>query len=288
MTNPSVIVIAALLGLLALTAVSWKWTLPANRVSWIVSGATLLAVCVGWIVHREGSPIWVVSAAIWTVQAATFLGVISWLFFRDPERVNPQGTDLIVSPADGTVIYVRQLEAGEPLRCEKNGAAMALDELNGTGLEREALWQVGISMVFTDVHVNRAPIAGKVSHVVHRPGKFLSLRRKEALNVNERQTMVIANETFQVCLVQIASRLVRRIVSYVVADDLVHRGQRIGMIKFGSQVDLFVPVRATSSQLDVREGDRLIAGETVVCRIRCADGLNVAASGANGLSPVRA
>jgi phosphatidylserine decarboxylase len=266
MTSSSVVLIAALLGLVALTAASWKWTLPASRVSWIVAGATLLALLVGWGLQRQGSPTWVCAGGTWTTQGATFVGVILWMFYRDPDRVIPKDTGLVLSPADGTVIYVRRLDAGEPLRCDKNGAAMVLDEVKGTGLEQEALWQVGISMVFTDVHVNRSPIAGKVSLVHHRPGKFLSLRLKEALNVNERQTMVIADREFKICLVQIASRLVRRIESYVSANQQVQRGQRIGMIKFGSQVDLFMPVRATSRP-EVSEGQRLTAGETVICRI---------------------
>jgi phosphatidylserine decarboxylase len=89
------------------------------------------------------------------------------------------------------------------------------------------------------------------------------------LNVNERQTMIIADAggEFQICLVQIASRLVRRIVSYVSANQPVQCGQRIGMIRFGSQVDLFVPIRATTSRPEVSEGQRLTAGETVICRI---------------------
>jgi phosphatidylserine decarboxylase len=214
---------------------------------------------------------------IWAVQGATFVGIIAWLFYRDPERVIPQEADVVLSPADGTIIYVRRLEAGEPLRCEKNGAAMVLDEVKGTGIEHEALWQVGISMVFTDVHVNRAPIGGKVSLVHHRPGKFLSLRLKEALNVNERQTLVITNERFQICLVQIASRLVRQIVAYVSADQEVQRGQRVGMIKFGSQVDLFLPVRVVP-ELEVTEGQRLTAGETVVCRVTRAESVGVSRS----------
>jgi phosphatidylserine decarboxylase len=266
MLSSSVVVIAALLGLLALAAASWKWSLPASRVTWIVAGATLLALLVGWGLQQQGSPAWIIAGGIWTIQGATYVGVIAWLFYRDPERVIPREAGLVLSPADGTVIYVRRLDAGEPLRCDKNGAAMVLDEVKGTGLEQEPLWQVGISMVFTDVHVNRSPIAGKVSLVHHRPGKFLSLRLKEALNVNERQTMVIGDREFQICLVQIASRLVRRIVSYVSADQQVQRGQRIGMIKFGSQVDLFLPVRATS-RLEVSEGQRLTAGETVICRV---------------------
>jgi len=266
MLNSSVLLIAALLGMLALAAASWKWTLPADRVTWIVAAGTLLALLAGWELQRQGSPLWALAGGMWTIQGATFIGVIAWMFYRDPERVIPNEAGLILSPADGTVIYVRKLEAGEPLRCDKNGAAMVLDEVKGTGLEREALWQVGISMVFTDVHVNRAPIAGKVTLVHHRPGKFLSLRLKEALNVNERQTLVIADGEFQLCLVQIASRLVRRIESYVSAHQQVQRGQRVGMIKFGSQVDLFMPVRAISRP-DVAEGQRLTAGETVICRV---------------------
>jgi phosphatidylserine decarboxylase len=264
--NSSLVPIAAVLGLLALAAASWKWSLPADRVAWIVAGATLLGLVVGWGLQRQGSAAWICAGAIWTIQAATFVGVIAWMFYRDPERVIPKEAGVILSPADGTVIYMRRLDAGEPLRCDKNGAAMVLDEIKGTGLEREALWQIGISMVFTDVHVNRAPIAGKVTLVHHRPGQFLSLRLKEALNVNERQTMVITDGEFQLGLVQIASRLVRRIESYVSANQQVQRGQRIGMIKFGSQVDLFVPVRA-ASRPDVSEGQRLTAGETVICRI---------------------
>lgn len=256
----------ALAGLLALTAASWKWSLQAGRVTWILAGATLLGVFAGWELQRQGSPIWVVASGFWAVQGVTFVGIILWLFYRDPERAIPGEPGLVVSPADGTIIYVRRLDAGEPLRCDKNGAAMVLDEVKGTGLENEALWQVGISMVFTDVHVNRAPIAGKVSLVHHRPGKFLSLRLKEALNVNERQTMVIANGEFQIGLVQIASRLVRRIVAYVSADQQVQLGQRIGMIKFGSQVDLFVPVRV-APRLGVSEGQRLTAGETIICHV---------------------
>src|SRR5262245_7142840 len=141
---------AAVLGVLGLTAASLKWSLPASRVTWIVAGGTLLAVVLGWELQRRATPAWALAGAIWTIQVVTFVGVIAWLFYRDPDRVIPKEEGLILSPADGTVIYVRRLDAGEPLRCDKNGAAMVLDEVKGTGLEREALWQVGISMVFTD------------------------------------------------------------------------------------------------------------------------------------------
>ncbi len=95
---------------------------------------------------------------------------------------------------------------------------------------QDALWQVGISMVFTDVHVNRAPIQGILTFACHKPGKFLSLRREEALNLNERQTLIIENpgQDMQVMLVQIASRLVRQIVAYLKEGQSVNRGQRVG------------------------------------------------------------
>ncbi len=93
-----------------------------------------------------------------------------------------------------------------------------------------------------------------------------SLRRKDALNLNERQTMVITGNSTQIGLVQIASRLVRQIVAYVDQGQEIAAGQRVGMIKFGSQVDLFLP-RVQAPRLEITEGQRLIAGETVVCRL---------------------
>ena len=162
------------------------------------------------------------------------------------------------------MIYIRRLPAGEPLRSTKNGALMTLDELKNSRIGNEPLWQIGISMVFTDVHVNRAPIPGTVRLVHHRPGKFLSLRLEEALDVNERQTLVLAGNEFEIALVQIASRLVRQIVSYVKEGEGLEHAQRIGMIRFGSQVDLFLPT-AYCKALDVTVGDKLVAGETKIC-----------------------
>jgi phosphatidylserine decarboxylase len=129
------------------------------------------------------------------------------------------------------------------------------------------MWQIGIALMFTDVHVNRAPIGGTVQMMQHRPGKFLSLRKSEALHVNERQTVVIENEWITVGLVQVASRLVRRIESYIHEGEHIHAASRIGMIKFGSQVDLFVPEEKVGDIM-VKEGQYLYAGQTVICRLR--------------------
>lgn len=264
MSSTSVTILAAI-GAFALFAVSWRWSLPPSRAAWIIALGTIAGFVGGWELRQNGATLWAVAPLVWMIQGATFIGIILWLFYRDPERSVPTEPDVIVSPADGVVIYLRRLEAGEPPRSVKNGAAMVLEEMQGTALEREPLWHLGISMVFTDVHVNRAPIAGRVIQMHHRPGKFLSLRSTDALGLNERQTLVIGNNTFQVGLVQIASRLVRQIVAYVGTGDVVERGQRLGMIRFGSQVDVFIPAGGTTPP-NVSVGQRLIAGETVICR----------------------
>lgn len=262
-----IVVIAVVLGSLLLALASWKWALPGARSGLIIALAAVVALASGLALMRAGLawPLTFILTGI--IQGVVYCGAILWLFYRDPERAVPEAPGLVLSPADGTVIYVRQLEAGEPLRSEKNGAMILLDEVRDTAFAREALWQVGISMVFTDIHVNRAPIKGTLTLARHKPGKFLSLRRQEALNLNERQTLVIEDhdQDIQVMIVQIASRLVRQIVAYVKEGELLERGQRVGMIRFGSQVDLFLPVRSVS-QPEVEVGQYLTAGVTVVAR----------------------
>ena len=261
------IIIAVCLGTLLLGLVSWKWCLPWDRSIRLIALAAVAGLVIGVAVVRAGMmwPLTFVLTGI--VQGLFYVGTLIWLFYRDPDRVVPDEPGLVLSPADGSVIYIRQLEAGESLRSDKNGAMIILDEVRDTALATQALWQVGISMVFTDVHVNRAPIKGVLAFAYHKPGKFLSLRQTESLNLNERQTLIIENhgDDIQVMLVQIASRLVRRIVAYVQAGQPVEQGQRVGMIRFGSQVDIFFPIRK-ATRPEVRIGQRLKAGVTIVAR----------------------
>jgi phosphatidylserine decarboxylase len=266
MEMETVIIVVGLSSLL-LVLVSWKWCLPRDRSAILITVAAVIGLLGGTALMRSGVNWLLTFLLTGLVQGFIYCGALLWLFYRDPERIAPDEPGLILSPADGTVIYVRQLEAGEPLRSEKNGAMIILDEIRDTAFAQEALWQVGISMVFTDVHVNRAPIQGILTLVHHRPGKFLSLRREEALNLNERQTLIIENhsQNMQVMLVQIASRLVRQIVAYVKQGQLLDRGQRVGMIRFGSQVDLFLPVHKVT-RLEVNIGQRLLAGATIIAR----------------------
>lgn len=261
------VIIAVCLSTLLLTLVSWKWCLPWDRSAMLIMPAAATGLVTGTALVRADVTWPLTFLLSCSIQAFIYSGALLWLFYRDPDRLVPDGPGLVLSPADGRVIYVRQLEAGEPLRSEKNGAVITLDEIRGTALAREPLWQVGISMAFTDVHVNRAPIQGALTFAWHRPGKFLSLRRKEALNLNERQTLIIEDqrEDMQAILVQIASRLVRQIVAYVREGQSVCRGQRVGMIRFGSQVDLFLPVRR-ATRPEVKTGQQLQAGVTIVAR----------------------
>ncbi len=249
-----------------LLAASWKWTLPLGKAGVLILIATTVGLAVGWVVqsaqhHRVFSLL-----ASGFCQGAAFLGALAWLFYRDPDRDCPQDPSLILSPADGKVIYIRKVTPAQIPVAEKKGRQLMLTELTQSSLRSTELWQIGISMVFTDVHVNRSPIGGTVTLAHHQPGKFLSLRDEGAVGVNERKTMVIANPVVTVGLVQIASRLVRRIVAYVREGDTVAAGKRIGMIKFGSQVDLFVPT-ACCDQLEVKVGARLCAGVTVIGRV---------------------
>jgi phosphatidylserine decarboxylase len=261
-----IIIGAIILGSLVLGLMSWKWCLPKDRSPAIIALSVLLALVCGLLLYQAGFS-WSVTFVLTGIcQVGVFVGTILWLFYRDPERTVPPDPGLVVSPADGTVIYLRQLAAGEPLRSEKNGGLITLEEIRDTGFATEPLWQVGISMVYTDVHVNRAPIEGRVTLVKHTPGQFLSLRRREAVNRNERQTLMIERGAMRVMLVQIASRLVRQIVAYVKEGEIVERGQRVGVIKLGSQVDLFMPLDKVQYPC-VTVGQKLRAGVTVVARL---------------------
>lgn len=258
-----------LIGVGLLASLSRQWRLPAKETAALIMLASLGAGAVAALLAWGGLPRGVLPVLLWTSQVSLFVGSMLLLFYRDPERTPPPDARAVLSPADGTVIYLRRLPAGAALRVEKRGKAMGLGELDQTRLAREELWQVGISMVFTDVHINRAPITGRVAMVHRRPGLFLSLRRPEAASDNERQTILIEGRGLSVAVVQVASRLVRRIQAFVAEGDPVRRGQRIGAIRFGSQVDLLVPRHACSEPL-VTPGQRVTAGETVICRLKAA------------------
>lgn len=190
---------------------------------------------------------------------------IFFSFQRDPERAAPaKGRNIIVSPADGKIVYIRKVKNGEVPLSEKKGKRIKLEEfLKLDYLKSGEAYQVGIVMNFLDVHVTRAPVAGFIKCVMPIPGKFLSLKKEESILKNERLTTLIQNERMEVAVVHIASRLVRRIVPFIRESQKVNLGERIGIIKFGSQVDILIPV-IEELKTAVRPGDRVIAGVSII------------------------
>ena len=170
---------------------------------------------------------------------------VTW-FFRDPERVPPEGSDILVSPADGKVIIVQKLATSEYLDdpCQK----------------------VSIFMNVFNVHVNRIPFDGIVEKIAYTPGKFINASFDKASEHNERNALVI--KTFdgrRFAVVQIAGLIARRIVNCVGIGERVNRGARYGMIQFGSRLDLYLPL---GFEVQVKVGDKTSAGTTIIGQMK--------------------
>lgn len=205
-----------------------------------------------WPIAGEGFPFLIPSAILtlffagmgWTVL--TIPGILLTLFiayfFRNPKRKIPSLRNIILSPADGRVIYV-----GE---CEEDRF-----------LKQRAL-KVSIFMSPFDVHINRTPASGKVLEVSYHPGRFLVASRDKASLLNEQNALVMETEDrFKILLVQIAGFVARRIVCYAKAGDLLNRGEIFGMIRFGSRVDLYLPVDVRPI---VKVGQHIKGGESII------------------------
>ena len=191
--------------------------------------------CLSWMLHPA-------------VAAIPLLGLIFTLsFFRDPFRRPPPGEDTLVSPADGRVTDVTEMPPGRDLD--------------------ESSVRVGIFLSVFDVHVNRTPCAGVVKSTRYTPGEFLDARNPECATRNERNDILIERPTLQdrVMVRQISGAIARRIVCGIRENDVVEKGQRVGMIKFGSRTELYVPSRSLA-EVTVKVGDRVKGGETIVAR----------------------
>jgi phosphatidylserine decarboxylase len=172
-------------------------------------------------------------------------------FFRDPIRTTPADPKLIVAPADGLVTLISRVTA--PL------------ELAGEGGLSGEFTRVSIFMSVFDVHINRTPIAGTVKRISYVPGKFLNADLDKASEDNERQHFLIEREDgVKIGFTQIAGLVARRIMSFVKEGDRVEAGERVGLIRFGSRVDVYLPA-GTGSQVIL--GQRTIAGETILGEI---------------------
>lgn len=203
--------------------------------------AVVATASLAWATVGDGR--WLGTAAALAVVAG--LGALScaW-FFRDPERRAPGDDSLMVSPADGKVVSVETVE-DEPFV----GAVAT---------------RIAIFLSIFDVHMQRAPVPGDIAHYTRRPGRFLAAWRPEAGAVNERASLGIATPWGPVLVRQIAGLVARRIVTYPREGDSLSRGDRIGLIRFGSRVELFVPAEWS---VQVAPGDMVRGGESPVATV---------------------
>ena len=218
-------------------------------------------------IHPEGRKYGLIVLAIsliplfmgWGFGFAIVLGVAAWVFsfFRDPERVIPQAENAIIAPADGIVSLITSTEPPPE---------MQIDDGSGhRGLSAGPVTRVSIFMSVFDVHINRAPIAGTVRRVVYVPGKFVNADLDKASEENERQHILIERtDGVAIGFTQIAGLVARRIVPFVKPGDTVAKGQRVGLIRFGSRVDVYLPA---GTDPKVLLGQKCIAGETIIAEL---------------------
>jgi len=206
-------------------------------------------------IHREGYP-FIGGFALGGLLLFIIWSPLGWLgtlatawcayFFRDPPRVTPIGDRIITSPADGRISLVTN--------------AMPPKEL-AASLGERPLPRVSIFMSVFDCHVNRSPASGLIERIVYTPGKFINADLDKASEDNERNALVIACGSARIGVVQIAGLIARRIVPFVREGEDIGAGERIGMIRFGSRVDVYLPPGVRPL---VSEGQTAIAGETVI------------------------
>ncbi|MDG5748668.1 phosphatidylserine decarboxylase [Qipengyuania sp. XHP0207] len=220
-----------------------RWSLPQvhpeGRKYGVIATLVSLFFLLGLDWELVGWPLLILSAGIFA-------------FFRDPERVVPQNDNAILSPADGLVTMIAEVDAPRELVVDDGSEAR--------GLDAGPVTRISIFMSVFDVHINRAPIGGIVRRVVYIPGSFVDAGLDKASEENERQHILIERtDGIRIGFTQIAGLVARRIVPFVKPGDTVGAGQRIGLIRFGSRVDVYLPAGTGSSVL---LGQRVIAGET--------------------------
>lgn len=205
------------------------------------------------IIAREGWP-FLALAVVVAMIATSLLGGWSWpfwvialfvlQFFRDPARVIPQQANVVLSPADGRIVVVEKTQ--DPYA------------------NREAL-KISVFMNVFNVHSNRSPVDGKIESVAYFPGKFVNADLDKASTENERNAVVVTTDSGQtVTFVQVAGLIARRILCYVGKSDRLARGQRYGFIRFGSRVDVYLPL---SARPKVAVGEKVSATETILAEL---------------------
>ncbi|MFL6530202.1 MAG: phosphatidylserine decarboxylase [Chthoniobacterales bacterium] len=198
----------------------------------------------------------------WIFAILAILTIISWLFlpwlsllfialiiytfafFRDPERITPNEPDAVVAAADGVVADIMELEEDEVVK--------------------QRMKRVGIFLSVFDVHTNRAPVEGRISYKQHREGLCLDARSPECSGKNESMTWAFENPRATIVVKQLTGAIARRIVGWSQVNDFLTKGERFGMIRFGSRTEVYLPLEAT---VLVKVGDRVAGGSTIIARL---------------------
>lgn len=206
-------------------------------------------------IHREGylflcifAMVSIVGSVLWSPIGWIFFFLTIWCFyfFRDPIRMVPEDKDIVVSPADGLIQNIMEVDAPKEL-----------------GVKGKKL-RISIFLSVMDVHVNRSPIAGKIKQINYRPGKFLNASLDKASVYNEKNYLLIeAKDGTEIIMSQIAGLIARRIVCSVKEGASIERGERIGIIRFGSRVDVYLP---TTEVPQVVIGQTVVGGETILAK----------------------
>src|SRR5439155_13297973 len=221
-----------------------------SEARWILTFFALLAVAASFF-------------ALWLSFFFLLLFLCTVAFFRDPERMVPADPSLVVAAADGTVIDIVELDESEVLKTKTR--------------------RVGIFLSIFDVHTNRAPIDGRIVYRQHRVGLCLDARRPDCSEKNESITWAFENPRVTVVVRQITGAIARRIVAWAQIGDELKKGDRFGMIRFGSRTELYLPLNA---EVLVKVGDHVLGGSTIIARLPQMKVIELPAS-AKSASPFR-
>jgi phosphatidylserine decarboxylase len=209
-------------------------------------------------IHREGY-IFIAIAIVFTFLCSMVIEPVAWIsaiitgfiiyFFRDPNRVTPEGKDLVISPADGVI--------------QKIEDALPPEELE---LPNKSLSRISVFLDVMNVHVNRVPIAGKITGLNYRSGKFFNASLDKASSENERQSSVVTTENGDnIVFVQIAGLIAKRIICDLEVGQEVTSGAKFGIIRFGSRMDIYLPKHY---EINAIEGQTMIGGETILAKAK--------------------
>ena len=212
-----------------------------------------------YIIHPEGwkfaGILFVSSIILFYLFASILIALIGFFltffvlwFFRDPKRNTPQDENLIISSADGKVCLIDEAYPPEELP-----------------IESQKMKRICVFMNVFNVHVNRSPVHGNVDHIVYKEGKFLNASLDKASDKNERSSLVLNTQNgTKIIVVQIAGLIARRILSFISPNMLLNQGERFGLIRFGSRVDIYLPLDAVEK---CKVGDKVVAGESILASL---------------------